>query len=42
MNELIVPDLLAGRRIETDQALAIETVAGTIAAVIVIGELRSF
>ena len=36
MNELIVPDLAAGRDIETDQALAIEPVAGPVAAVIVV------
>ena len=37
MDELVVPDLLAGRRIETDEALAIEPVAGAMAAVIVVG-----
>src|SRR5450432_2708345 len=32
MNELIVPDLLARRRVETHEALAIETVAWAVAA----------
>jgi hypothetical protein len=37
MHELIVPDLLAGRRIEAHQAVAIEAIAGTVAAVVVVG-----
>src|SRR5712692_63916 len=37
MDELVVPNLPAGCRIETDETLAIEAVAGTMAAVVVVG-----
>src|SRR3979490_1962127 len=37
MNELVVPDLLAGRSINADQAVAIEAVAGPMPAIIIVG-----
>src|SRR5258708_12888017 len=37
MNQLIVPDLPAARHIEADQTVAIEAVAQTVAAVVIVG-----
>src|SRR5947207_14468480 len=37
MHELVVPDLFTGRCFETDQTVAIKTVAGAMAAIIVVG-----
>ena len=36
-DELVVPDLLAGRRVEAHEAVAIEAVSGAMAAVVVVG-----
>src|SRR5215510_6852269 len=40
MHDLVVPDLLAGRRVDADEALTVEAVAGPVAAVIVVGRRR--